>query len=140
MEHTMASVENLPLLAKQLLQLAGERRKWLLYGGMGAGKTTLTSALCAQLGVVDKVSSPTFSLVNEYAMPENSGLLRHLDLYRLKTLEEALELGIEDMLYDAYYTIIEWPELIEPILPDNCFTLHLSLLPDGLHHLAVQSV
>lgn len=100
--------------------------KVAFYGEVGAGKTTLIKQLAQALGVTSGLSSPTFSLVNEYHGP---GLLvHHLDLYRLRTIEEALEIGIEDYLYDEFFTFVEWPELIEPILPDNTLRLRLEIL------------
>lgn len=119
-------------VAAQLLQTAGTRRKWLFKGDLGTGKTTLIQALCRQLGVEQPVTSPTFALVNEYTYRDaESGadmLIHHLDLYRLKNLEEAIDIGIEDYLYDPYYCFVEWPELIESILPPDTFEISLSII------------
>lgn len=118
-----------------LLEVAGERKKWILYGEIGAGKTTLIKALCLKLGVSDHVTSPTYSIVNEYAynLPESDqkGYIQHMDLYRLKNEEEALEIGIEEYLFGPDYCFIEWPEIIEHLLPENCFEIQLSIVGDS---------
>jgi len=119
----------LPELAKRLLSEAGARRIFLLDGTLGAGKTTLIKQLCARLGVdPNEVHSPTFALVNEY---EGVETIYHLDLYRLKDLDEAINIGIEDILYSGHYCFIEWPGLIEPMLPDEVIRIKLELAPDS---------
>ena len=112
------SVSDLPKAAEWLLKQANGRKKIMLYGEMGAGKTTFVKAFCQHLGVEGLTSSPTFSLVNEYVYLEKGieKLIHHLDLYRLKDLHEALDIGIEDYLYDDDYCLIEWPQIIEPLL------------------------
>ncbi|WP_142786051.1 tRNA (adenosine(37)-N6)-threonylcarbamoyltransferase complex ATPase subunit type 1 TsaE [Changchengzhania lutea] len=97
----------------------------LLYGSMGVGKTTLVRALVKQLGSDDAVSSPTFSIVNEYELDHES--IYHFDLYRVKDLEEAYNFGIEDYLYSKNWKIIEWPEKIEPILDGNYDAIWLEM-------------
>ncbi len=110
-------------------QFAG-RRKALLYGEMGAGKTTFVKFFCQFLGVEGNTASPTFSLVNEYFFQNGNekGTVRHLDLYRLKSLEEALDIGIEDFLEDESFVFIEWPQIIEPILPDGFVKIEIKIL------------
>ena len=112
------SVSDLPKATEWLLKQANGRKKIMLYGDMGAGKTTFVKAFCQFLGVQSLTSSPTFSLVNEYVYLENGveKLIHHLDLYRLKDLDEALDIGVEDYLYDDDYCLIEWPQIIEPLL------------------------
>ncbi len=119
-----------------LLEAAGNRRKWLFFGEIGAGKTTLIQTLCRHLGVVDYVTSPTFSLVNEYTYPEaktpgGQALVHHLDLYRLKKLDEAIDIGIEEYLDDPWFCWIEWPELIAPLWPEEVFKINLQILEDS---------
>lgn len=120
--------KEMAVLAPVLLTAAGARRKWAFQGGLGAGKTTLIQALCRALGVKDPVTSPTFALVNEYVRHRPEGdeePVHHLDLYRIRSLEEALALDVEDMLFDPYYTFIEWPECIEAILPDDVVVVRI---------------
>lgn len=118
--------------------VASGKKKILLYGEMGAGKTTFTRAFCAYLRCVDEANSPTFAIINEYRYPlipknnhENHtnttpkndiyGLIHHIDLYRLRNMQEALDIGIEDYLFDAHYCLIEWGQLIEPLLEGEDF-------------------
>lgn len=100
-------------VAKQLIKHATSKTL-LFYGNMGVGKTTLIKAIVAALGSKDEVSSPTFSIVNEYEIED--GLIYHFDLYRINDIEEAYNFGIEDYLYSEHYKLIEWPEKIEPVL------------------------
>jgi len=106
MEIIVKSPEEMTQLAQSLLEFAGDRKKFFLYGEIGAGKTTFTKALCALLGVEDNVTSPTFSLINEYeynsSKTGDTEIIYHLDLYRLETLQEAIDIGIEDILYDNH--------------------------------------
>ncbi|MEZ4954167.1 MAG: tRNA (adenosine(37)-N6)-threonylcarbamoyltransferase complex ATPase subunit type 1 TsaE [Saprospiraceae bacterium] len=122
------------LAAKEILHYAANRKVFTLTGDLGAGKTTLTQAVCKALGVRENVTSPTFSLVNEYSYLDKNGqeqLFRHLDLYRLKSLDEALDIGIEDYLEDGQYCFIEWPEIIEPLLPNDVVKINITILNDS---------
>ncbi len=102
---------------------------------MGAGKTTLIAALCRALGVKEQVNSPTFAIVHEYQGAER---ICHLDLFRLKTLEEALAIGIEDYLSESCYLFIEWPELIRQLLPGDLVTLNLEILNEQERLLTIE--
>ncbi len=133
------SVSELPKAVEWVLAQANGRKKIMLYGSMGAGKTTFTRAFCAHLGVKEGAKSPTFSLVNEYEYEEKGikKLIRHLDLYRLKNLEEALDIGIEDFLYDDAYCLIEWANIIEPILPEDVLSLKIEILENFVRKIVI---
>lgn len=113
-------LEDLEQIADKILQYMGDTRLLLLRGKLGAGKTTLTTAICHKLGYNDEVSSPTYSLINEYQGEE---LIYHMDLYRLKEMDEAYDIGIEDYLYSGKLCIIEWPDIIGPILDQLPYVL-----------------
>jgi tRNA threonylcarbamoyladenosine biosynthesis protein TsaE len=125
--NTVAELET--CIPKVLEALAG-RRKIALYGEMGAGKTTFVGVFCRFLGVTRATASPTFSLINQYAYPAPDGataLFHHIDLYRLRNIQEALDIGIEDILFDPWYCVIEWPQLIEPLLPDDAAKIQIEI-------------
>ena len=127
---SIASTEDLERAAKEFLQAIGSERLIALYGSMGAGKTTFTAALCKVLGVEDPVCSPTFTLVNEYRLPDG-GMMYHFDFYRLKNSGEALDIGLYDYLDSGCLCLMEWPEVIEDLLPEETLAVHLEVLPDG---------
>ena len=135
MELIINQLTDLEKVAKILLSYAGNRKKWCFYGDLGAGKTTFIKVICQQLQIEDAVTSPTYSLVNEYSYfdPQTATTqhLYHLDLYRLKQIEEALDIGIEEYLYDEHYCFIEWAQIIEPILPTEVLTIHIEMMDDG---------
>jgi len=114
----LSDLSMLQKTAKLLLDHFPEERIFALYGTMGAGKTTLIKALCKELGSEDYVTSPTFALINEYST-STGALIYHFDFYRIKKLEEAYDLGYEDYIYSGNYCFIEWPEMIESLLPDG---------------------
>ncbi len=121
--------------ARQLLAEIGGKRVWLFYGEMGAGKTTLIKAICAALGIEDQASSPTFSIVNEYA--GSSGPAYHFDFYRIRSEQEALDLGYEEYFYSGHYCFVEWPELIPSLLPDDAAVIRIELTEDGARKIVV---
>ncbi|MCB9314656.1 MAG: tRNA (adenosine(37)-N6)-threonylcarbamoyltransferase complex ATPase subunit type 1 TsaE [Lewinellaceae bacterium] len=119
--------------------LAG-RRKIALYGNLGSGKTTLVQAFCRWLGVEDSPTSPTFSLINEYGYRDATNqpaLVHHLDLYRLNSTQEAFDIGIEEILDDPWYCFIEWPQLVEPMLPDDAAKIQLEILSETARRLLI---
>ncbi len=130
MDIIIPSLEALEEAAQQFLEATRGRHVIALLAPMGAGKTTFTSALCRQLGVTDDVASPTFAIINEYGSPEHK-VIYHFDCYRLRSLAEALDIGVEDYLASPHLCIIEWPEVIEPLLPDDTLYVRLEVMPDG---------
>lgn len=129
-KHTLvAQVNELAEISKQILDFAPNHKKFALIGELGAGKTTLVKNISRQLGVTQQVTSPTFSLVNEYDGEKNQ--VWHLDLYRLKNLDEAVELNIEEYLEDDNYCFIEWPNIIKPLFPDKMVYIRIDVI-DGL--------
>ncbi len=135
MEITIPSIDDLPKAVSALLEFSEGRKKMMFYGEIGAGKTTFIQNICKHLEVRERVVSPTFSLVNEYTYlnksSEKEQLVHHLDLYRLKSEQEALDIGIEDYLYDKYYCFIEWAEIIEHWLPDDIIKIHIEIFENS---------
>lgn len=128
MRYTTAQI---PALAGQLIEKLGRNRTYALLGELGAGKTTLVAEMCRQLGVTEPTSSPTFSIVNQYATAE--GTVYHLDCYRLETIHEALDAGLEELFagHEGYPIFVEWPAVVEDLLPDDTVVLRLSHGTDG---------
>jgi tRNA threonylcarbamoyladenosine biosynthesis protein TsaE len=118
-------LSELPSAATWLLQRIGEHKAVAFYGAMGAGKTTLIRELCNLMRVTDNVASPTFALVNEYHTADYDKIF-HFDFYRIKTLEEAYDIGCDEYFYSGSLCLIEWPELVENILPDDCLRVHIT--------------
>ncbi|MCR9102011.1 MAG: tRNA (adenosine(37)-N6)-threonylcarbamoyltransferase complex ATPase subunit type 1 TsaE [bacterium] len=125
------ALEEVGQIAERLLKAAApEQTIWTFTGEIGAGKTTLIKALCRKLGSEETVSSPTFSLVNEYEDREGETFY-HMDLYRLNDAEEALDIGIEEYLDSGRRCLIEWPGLIEHLLPEDTFRIKLEIGSDS---------
>ncbi|MBD0835515.1 tRNA (adenosine(37)-N6)-threonylcarbamoyltransferase complex ATPase subunit type 1 TsaE [Aestuariibaculum suncheonense] len=118
------NLDNLDDVAEQIIKNL-KTKTLLFYGNMGAGKTTLIKALIKALGSDDEVSSPTFSIVNEYVLKNDK--VFHFDLYRIKDIEEAYNFGIEDYLDSGHWNLIEWPDVIEELLPDHFDTVSIDL-------------
>ena len=123
------SLENLEEVAKEIIASA-KNKTLLFYGEMGVGKTTLIKELCKQLEVLDNISSPTFSLVNEYQTATETKVF-HFDFYRIEEEEEALDMGIEEYFYQNAWCLVEWPENIENLLPLDAVQIQLTILEDG---------
>lgn len=124
-EQIIASLSEMPHAAEALLSYGGSNRIFIFYGDLGAGKTTLIKELCTLLGVKDTISSPTFSIVNEYQSADN--LIYHFDFYRLKSEEEAFDLGYEEYFYSGRYCFIEWPQRIMNLLPETGIQVEIQL-------------
>jgi tRNA threonylcarbamoyladenosine biosynthesis protein TsaE len=124
MQYTIDHPDELPDLARKILDLCGERRVFALIGDLGAGKTTLVKAICLQLGAGDVVKSPTFALVNEYEGRE--GRIFHFDFYRINRLEEIFDLGFEEYVESGDWCFIEWPEIADPLLPDDLVEIRIA--------------
>jgi tRNA threonylcarbamoyladenosine biosynthesis protein TsaE len=124
------SLSEINHIAARFIQAHPADRIFAFYGGMGAGKTTFIKALCEEMQVLDYVTSPSFSLINEYKT-ENSGTIFHFDFYRIKSLREVYDIGYEDYFYSSDYCFIEWPELIEPLLPSIAVKVWIREIEDG---------
>lgn len=130
MEIKIESLATIHEAAKQLIAGIGDNKVFAFYGKMGAGKTTFTKAICEVLGVKDVITSPTFAIVNEYTDREGQPIY-HFDFYRIKKLEEVYDMGYEDYFYSNHLCLLEWPELIEDILPENTIKVTIEEQPDG---------
>ncbi len=122
---TLSSISELPLAASAVIAYAKTDKIFMFYGDMGAGKTTLIKALCEALGAAEPVTSPTFSIVNEYI--GNSNKIYHFDFYRLKNQTEALDMGYEEYFYSGAYCFVEWPEKIPDLLPDRYISVKITV-------------
>lgn len=126
---TIFKEKELDKIAKEILDKFPRQKLFLLSGDLGTGKTTFVKKITAQLGIEEAVSSPSFSLVNEYKSPNNL-IVYHMDLYRLEKYEEALEIGIEEYIDSGAYVFIEWPEIISPLIDAQFSKIAFELLED----------
>lgn len=122
---TVKEIEELEPVADKIIQLTNEYSIFCFYGNLGAGKTTLIKLICEKLNVVDTISSPTYPIINEYNTIDNR-IIYHIDLYRLKSIEEALNIGIEEYLYSGNLCFIEWPDNFKSILPTTHFNVKIT--------------
>jgi len=129
MEIQINGLAGLPDVATKLLTFAGEEKIFLFDGEMGAGKTTFIKTFCKVLGVNDSVSSPTYSIVNEYVGKKNA--VYHFDFYRIKNIQEAYDLGYEEYFYGGGICLIEWPEKVEELLPNHYIKVEISILSEN---------
>lgn len=131
MEITVQSENELAQAARTFVQAMDQATVFAFYGKMGAGKTTFIKALCEALGVSDVVNSPTFSIVNEYRSDTTGELVYHFDFYRIEKLEEVYDMGYEDYFYSGALCFIEWPELVEELLPGDAVKVTVTEAEDG---------
>jgi tRNA threonylcarbamoyladenosine biosynthesis protein TsaE len=118
------TLDQLSQVARKLIHTYPENRVFAVYGAMGAGKTTFIKSVCKELNVTDIVGSPTFSIINQYQTLDGNPIY-HFDFYRMKKPEEAFDIGYEEYLYSGYYCFLEWPEIIENLLPEDCIRIYL---------------
>ena len=131
MELRIDSIETIREAAKQFVAALEESTVFAFYGKMGAGKTTFIKAVCEELGVEDVITSPTFAIVNEYRSETSGELIYHFDFYRIKKIEEVYDMGYEDYFYSGALCFIEWPELIEELLPGDAVKVTIEENEDG---------
>ena len=129
MEIRIQDLEHINEAAKQFVDQIGDHKVFAFYGSMGAGKTTFIKAVCEELGVEDVITSPTFAIINEYEARD--GVIYHFDFYRIKKLEEVYDMGYEDYFYSGALCFIEWPELIEEVLPEDAVKVSITEKEDG---------
>ena len=127
---TIKDITGLADAAQEFITQMGDNKIFAFYGSMGAGKTTFVKALCEAMGVTDTVNSPTFAIVNEYDTPSGRPIY-HFDFYRIKRLGEVYDMGYEDYFYGRGLCFIEWPELIEELLPEDTVRVNIEEQPDG---------
>ena len=126
MKLLLNNLSDIETVAKKFVENIGDRNVFAFYGQMGVGKTTFIKAICKALGVTETITSPTFAIVNEYCK-ENGNPIYHFDFYRIKNIEEAYDFGYEDYFYSGHLCFIEWPELVEPLLPESVVKVKIVL-------------
>lgn len=137
MDLKIESLDKINETAVEFIRAMGDNTVFAFVGGMGAGKTTFIKAICQNLGVEDVINSPTFSIVNEYRS-DSGELIYHFDFYRINKIEEVYDFGYEDYFYSGSLCFIEWPELIEPILPKDTVTVNITVNDDGSRNVKIQ--
>lgn len=126
---TIQSVDELGTVAEALIEAMSEANVFAFFGSMGAGKTTFIKTLCQTLGVESVVNSPTFAIINEYEHPNGEPIF-HFDFYRLEKAQEAIDIGYQEYVESGYLCLMEWPEKIENLLPDNCVYVYIQAEDD----------
>lgn len=131
-------LDDLPEVAKSIIDFGKNVDVWLFIGEMGAGKTTLIKTLCESMQVLDQVSSPTFSIVNEYLTAKDETIY-HFDFYRLEDAEEAVAIGAEDYFFSGNLCLIEWPQIIANLLPDEYMLVHIEETENGVRSIKLKN-
>ena len=131
MQITIKSLDGIQEAARQFIHSMGPGKVFAFYGTMGAGKTTFIKAICEELGVKDVITSPTFAIVNEYTTEPDGESIFHFDFYRIKKLEEVYDMGYEDYFYSGALCFLEWPELIDDLLPEDAVKVTIKANDDG---------
>jgi tRNA threonylcarbamoyladenosine biosynthesis protein TsaE len=129
-EIVIENIKDIRSAAQEFIKVMGDNKVFAFHGSMGAGKTTFIKAVCEELGVIETVSSPTFAIINEYKDGEGRPIF-HFDFYRINKLEEVYDFGYEDYFYSGNLCFIEWPELVESILPENTVKISIQEQDDG---------
>lgn len=137
---TIPSLEQIHEAARQFVAEMGDNTVFAFYGKMGAGKTTFIKALCEELGVSDVITSPTFAIVNEYRSDDAGELIYHFDFYRIKKLDEVYDMGYEDYFYSGALCFIEWPELVEELLPGHTVKVTIEVGEDESRRLTMEEM
>ena len=133
------SIETIREAAKQFIAAMEDNTVFAFYGKMGAGKTTFIKAVCEELGVTDVINSPTFAIVNEYRSDETRELIYHFDFYRIQKIDEVYDMGYEDYFYSGALCFIEWPELIEDVLPGDAVKVCIEEQADGTRSIQMEN-
>ena len=132
-------LSNIQQTANEFIRLIDFHTVFAFYGKMGAGKTTFIKAICEELGVEDVINSPTFSIINEYRSEKTGELIYHFDFYRINNLSEARDISVEDYFYSGSLCLIEWPEIVEPYLPDHTVRITIEEKEDGSRELTIEN-
>ena len=140
MEIKINSLDSIHEAAKQFIAAMEDNTVFAFYGKMGAGKTTFIKAISEELGVPDVINSPTFAIVNEYRSVETGELIYHFDFYRIKKLDAVYDMGYEDYFYSGALCFIEWPELIEEVLPGDAVKVIIEEVEDGTRSVRLESM
>lgn len=134
------SLEEIHEAARRFIEAMGDNTVFAFYGKMGAGKTTFIKAICEELGVEDVITSPTFAIVNEYRSDTTGELIYHFDFYRIKKLDEVYDMGYEDYFYSGALCFIEWPELVEELLPGNTVKVSIEEVENGERKVVMEEI
>lgn len=136
MEIRIESPDKIAAAATEFIKAMGDNTVFAFRGEMGAGKTTFIKAICEKLGVEDTINSPTFAIVNEYRS-SSAELIYHFDFYRINKIEEVYDFGYEDYFYSGSLCFIEWPELVEELLPNDTVNVSIKALEDGIRQVVI---